>query len=28
MASKMVKKFDWPTLKKKRDNYVKRLNGI
>jgi len=27
-ADKMVNKFDWPTLKHKRDEYIKRLNGI
>jgi glutathione reductase (NADPH) len=27
-ASKMVGKFDWTTLKHKRDDYIKRLNGI
>lgn len=28
MRDKMVGKFDWTTLKHKRDNYIKRLNGI
>lgn len=28
MADDMVKKFDWTTLKHKRDAYIKRLNGI
>jgi glutathione reductase (NADPH) len=28
MADKMVKTFDWTVLKKKRDAYIKRLNGI
>ncbi|KAK1923696.1 hypothetical protein DB88DRAFT_439531 [Papiliotrema laurentii] len=28
MASKLVKNFDWTTLKHKRDAYIKRLNGI
>jgi hypothetical protein len=27
-ADKMVKDFDWTTLKHKRDAYIKRLNGI
>lgn len=27
-ADKMVTKFDWTTLKHKRDAYIKRLNGI
>jgi len=27
-ADKMVSKFDWTTLKHKRDAYIKRLNGI
>jgi glutathione reductase (NADPH) len=28
MADNMVKTFDWTVLKKKRDAYIKRLNGI
>jgi glutathione reductase (NADPH) len=27
-AKKMVTKFDWTTLKHKRDAYIQRLNGI
>ena len=27
-ADSLIKKFDWPTLKHKRDEYIKRLNGI
>ena len=27
-ADKMIKSFDWPKLKQKRDAYIKRLNGI
>ncbi len=27
-AGKMVKRFDWTTLKHKRDNFIQRLNGI
>jgi hypothetical protein len=27
-ASKLVDNFDWTTLKHKRDDYIKRLNGI
>jgi len=28
VASKMVGKFDWTTLKHKRDKYIEKLNGI
>ena len=28
MADKMVKSFNWTTVKHKRDAYIKRLNGI
>lgn len=28
VASEMVNDFDWTTLKHKRDDYIKRLNGI
>lgn len=27
-ATKEMSKFQWPVLKKKRDAYIKRLNGI
>lgn len=27
-ADKMTQKFDWTTLKHKRDDYIKNLNGI
>lgn len=27
-ADRMVKRFDWTTLKHKRDNYIKRLNTV